>query len=108
MTVVAGDGGDWHTRPPLPDGVLDQRPVPAAVERASYRPDVVRGRRPDCVEVDTQRRREVDGDDAPVSAIGLQAEGTFSATAPRGAHNPCPPAAPGGNPVQRGAMKAHG
>ena len=89
-----------------PDAVLDQRPVPAAVERASDRPDIVRGGRPDGVEVDAQRGRGVDGDDAPVSAVGLKAEGTVSATAPRGADHPCPPAAPGGNPVQRGAVQA--
>src|SRR5262245_7032617 len=43
MTVVAGDAGGWRTRPPPADAVFDQRPVPAAVERASDRPDIVRG-----------------------------------------------------------------
>src|SRR5262249_55867077 len=108
MTVIAGSAGGWHARPSPASAVLDQRPVPAAVERASDRPDIARGGRPDGVEVGTQRGREVDGDDAPVPAIGLQAEGTVSATAPRGANNPCPPAAPGGTPVQRGAVKARG
>src|SRR5215469_9295724 len=108
MAVVAGGAGGWHTRPPTAHAMLDQRPVPAAVERASDRPDIVRGSRPDGVEVDTQRSRNVDGDDAPVSAIALKTEGTVSSGAPRGTNNPCSPAAPGGNPVQRGAMKAHG
>src|SRR5690348_5609148 len=100
MTVVAGDAGGWHSRPPLPDAALDQRPVPAAVERASDRPCIAGGGRPDGVEVDVQRGRGVDRDDAPVLAIHLKAEGAVSTTAPRGADHPCPPAAPGGNPVQ--------
>src|SRR5215471_2793430 len=108
MTVVAGGAGGWHTRPPTADAVLDQRPVPAAVERASDRPYIVWRGRPDAVEVDTQRGHEVDGDDAPVSAIGPKDEGTVSTAAPRGANNPCLLAAPGGNPGQRGAVQAHG
>src|SRR5215467_13563567 len=108
MAVVSGDSGDWHVRPPPANAVFDQRPVPAAVERASNRPDVARGGRPDGVEVGTQRSREVERDDPPVPAIGLKAEGTLSAAAPRGADHPRSPTAPGGNPVQRGAVQARG
>src|SRR5262249_26794989 len=63
--VVPRDAGGWHARPPPADAVLDQRPVPEAVERASDRPRIIRGGRPDGVEVGTQRGREVEGDDAP-------------------------------------------
>src|SRR5262249_25895195 len=106
--VVPRDAGGWHARPPPADAVLDQRPVPEAVERASDRPRIIRGGRPDGVEVGTQRGREVEGDDAPVPAIGLKAEGTLSAAAPRGADHPRSPTAPGGNSVQRGAVQARG
>src|SRR6266516_5084221 len=105
-TVVTGDAGDWNARPSPAGAVLDQRPVPAAVDRAADRPGIVRGGRPDGDDVDAQRGRGADGDGAPGSGIDLKAEGTVAATAPRGANNPCPPAAPGGDPVQRGAVKA--
>src|SRR6516225_7527631 len=96
--VISGDAGGWHIRPPPADEVLDERQVPAAVERASDRPDIARIGRPDGVEVKAQRGRGVEGDDAPVSAVGLKAEGTVPSTAPRGANNPRGPA-PAGDPV---------
>src|SRR6516225_7290388 len=107
MAVVSGDAGGWHARPRATGAMLDQRPVPAAVERASDRPDVARGGRPDRVEVKAQRGRGVEGDGVPVPAVGLKAEGTVSPTAPRGANNPRGPAQ-AGDPVQRGAVQARG
>src|SRR5262249_18081551 len=106
--VVPRDAGGWPPRPPPADAVLDQRPVPEAVERASDRPRIIRVGRPDGVEVGTQRGREVEGDGAPVPAVGSKAEGTLSAAAPRGADHPRSPTTPGGNPVQRGAVQARG
>src|SRR5215469_6181841 len=107
MAVIPRDAGGWHARPPPSGAVLDQRPVPAAVERASDRPDIARGGRPDCVEVKAQRGRRVERGGTPVSAVGLKAEGTVSTTAPRGANNPRVPALTG-DPVQRGAAQARG
>src|SRR6516225_11791481 len=98
MAVVSGDAGGWHARPRAAGAVLDQRPVPAAVERTSDRPDIAPGSRPDRVEVKAQRGHGVEGDGAPVSAVGLKAEGSVSTTAPRGANNPRGPAL-GGDPV---------
>src|SRR5262252_859052 len=107
MAVVSRDAGGGNARPPPAGAVLDQRPVPAAVERASDRPDIARGGRPDCVEVKAQRGRGVEGDGTPVSAVGLKAEGTVATAAPRGANNPRGPAL-AGDPVQRGAVQARG
>src|SRR5262252_2771847 len=108
MAVVSRDAGGGNARPPPAGAVLDQRPVPAAVERASDRPDIARGGRPGGVEVKAQRGQGVDGDDAPVPAVGLKAEGTVSTTAPRGPNNPRDPATPAGDPAQRGAVQARG